>query len=306
MRLCLTDCLKKWNLAPVEELKGGSDRIFMRVRKGNTSCILLVDPSPAIFQYLEIQRLLSSAGIGVPEIYSVDLGKRCILMEDLGDLSLKEFVLQSDIDETIRLYRRVLELLARMQRELSGTIENVFDLSKLIGEIRYFEEKFLGYYGIELNEDQREELKTFSKMLYEKCPYGFMHRDFQSRNIYLKNNEIKLIDFQSAHEGPIMYDVASLIQDPYVFLPREVREDLARYYLSLCRIENGWNLFWVASLQRLMQALAAYVKLSKVKGKKGFAKYIMPGMAVLKEAVEVLDIDWMVCILDAISSRMHS
>ena len=54
------DCVKKWKLEKVAELKGGSDRTFLRVKKGDEYYVLLYDRSPAFFRYLEIQRLLLS------------------------------------------------------------------------------------------------------------------------------------------------------------------------------------------------------------------------------------------------------
>ena len=300
------DCVKKWKLEKVAELKGGSDRTFLRVKKGDEYYVLLYDRSPAFFRYLEIQRLLRGASIGVPEIFSVDLERRCILLEDLGDLSLMRFVRGADIDEIRGVYRDLLAVLSRMQRDLSGTLGDVFGLRQLHDEIIYFEESFLSHFGVKLDEKKRGSLFELSTFIFENSPYGFMHRDFQSQNIYLKDGAFKFIDFQNAYEGPIFYDVASLIQDPYVELPRSLREELVDHYLSLVRAKGGRELFWKASVQRLMQALAAYVFLSEKKGKGEFRRFIEPGMRLLREASLEVGLDWLADLLDELLRKVHS
>jgi len=87
----------------------------------------------------------------------------------------------------------------------------------------------------------------------------FMHRDFQSRNIFIKEGRIRLIDFQSAHCGHPFYDLASLLWDPYVNLDDNFRKELARYYGADMELLKRF------AIQRLAQATAAYRKLSKRK-----------------------------------------
>jgi aminoglycoside/choline kinase family phosphotransferase len=109
---------------------------------------------------------------------------------------------------------------------------------------------------------------------------GFMHRDFQSRNIMIRNGTGVIIDFQGGRLGPIQYDLASLLIDPYVDLPQIVQDQLLAYCLQQIgvtrpvephRFRKGYH---YCCLTRNLQILGAFGHLSKVKGKTQFDAYI--------------------------------
>ena len=122
-----------------------------------------------------------------------------------------------------------------------------------------------------------------------------MHRDFQSRNIMVKSGQLRLVDFQTAHRGPGLYDLASLLRDPYHPLPGDRAHALAEEFYG--RLREGGALrdvgpdefregFVLAGIQRDLQALAAFVKLGKVKGKKEFLESIPAGLDLLEAGVD--------------------
>ena len=125
-------------------------------------------------------------------------------------------------------------------------------------------------------------------------PKGLMHRDFQSQNILLLENEmVGFIDFQGIRRGSQYYDLASLLWDPYVQMPKDMVESFFKKWLrdfpgnAGYSDEETWIAFLAASLQRLMQALGAYCFLSKTKGIESFKNYIEPGK---KQLLQVLNL----------------
>ena len=124
-----------------------------------------------------------------------------------------------------------------------------------------------------------------------------MHRDFQSQNVQLEPGRVWVLDFQGARVGPLPYDVASLLRDPYVNLPDAAEDQLLRWYHahampaepSLAAWEAFREAYSLVSMQRLMQALGAYGFLTLVKGKPWFAQWMTPALALLQRALGEVD-----------------
>ena len=127
----------------------------------------------------------------------------------------------------------------------------------------------------------------------ETEPRYFMHRDFQSQNIHFKDGCVKVIDFQTATQGLLQYDLASLLKDAYVGIDKKMRSDLVGFYMDVLKKE--WKVdidkekfimtFHLAGMQRNMQALGAFSFLGMQKGKKGFIKHIPSALCQLEEAL---------------------
>ena len=97
----------------------------------------------------------------------------------------------------------------------------------------------------------------------------------------LKDRQIWLIDFQGARLGPLYYDLASLINDPYVNIPSPIRANLLNYYyeraaipLSLPHRRQFNHFFALFSLIRGLQVLGAFGFLSEKKKRLHFRTYI--------------------------------
>ena len=149
-------------------------------------------------------------------------------------------------------------------------------------ECRYFVEAFLKtYLGRSVSfADLAGEFARLADRALAFGVNGFMHRDFQSRNIMIRNGTSVIIDFQGGRLGPIQYDLASLLIDPYVDLPQIVEDQLLAYCLQQVdltrpvdphRFRKGYH---YCCLTRNLQILGAFGHLSKVKGKTQFEAYI--------------------------------
>jgi len=282
---------------------GGSDRSFYRIKQGKRTVILMLSQSGnrEFKNYLETDRFLSNISIGVPEIYDVNLEKCFLFMEDAGDESLYDkFQTSRSEAETLYWYKKVLAILTHMQveggRKCSHLNLRIFDYHALRKETKYFQEYFIERYcGISISDKEKlaQEFRALAKKV-AKEPLHFMHRDFQSQNIMIKNGEIRVIDFQGGRKGLLQYDLVSILKDAYVVLSEKTRKKLILFYLEklggeglkIKDHEQFYEVLTLTGLQRNMQALGAFSFLSLVKGKPWFKQYIPAGVQYLYSALE--------------------
>ena len=267
------------------ELKGdGSDRKWYRLVSGNHSLILAdhgIRQSDAVQEadsFIDIGQHLFRQGIAVPEIYCSDRFSGLAVSEDAGDIHLQTKIrLAKNDDEILSLYRIVIDNMITMSvrgREnfqSSWTYQTPeYDRELILQrECRYFTEAFLNsYLGLEITfEELRKEFEWLADRILEYGITGFMHRDFQSRNIMVKNNKCYFIDFQAGRIGPVQYDLASLLIDPYVNLNGDIQEKLLSYCIDHIgadetRFRKGYE---SCCISRNLQMLGAFGYLTHVK-----------------------------------------
>lgn len=275
----------------------GSARRFLRVFSNAGSHVLLVGPDAAEnAAYVRIARHLAARGIRVPAIRAVDAGRGWILLEDLGDRNLSQALAEPG-GEREALYAPVLDLLARTQLHGAQDFELGVGFAPapygpelmVEGEGLYFVREFAqGMLGLPAGAGLRTDLERLAT-IGAAAPAGFfLHRDFQSRNVQLTPEGPALLDFQGARPGPLAYDAAALVLDPYAANPAPLRARLlATYRRRLDELgggaawsEDGW--FAVGAF-RLLQALGAFGKLGGRLGKAGFLEHAGAALALLLE-----------------------
>jgi N-acetylmuramate 1-kinase len=276
----------------------GSKRIFWRIHdpRSSTSCIAMENAPTDDFSkrenaaYLSIGRHLRSKGLPLPEIHRFDLDKGWFIMEDFGDVSLQTAC--EGAGERLPLYGAVVEILIQQQTRGSEGFDTAwtcqtetYDRQVMRRyEVDYFKEAFLGtYLGIR---KEWPELEGSLQHLIEEASQAenrfFLHRDFQSRNIMITGKKIGILDWQGGRLGPLAYDLASLLIDPYVELPVPEKGEIYNMYVQLLRREQPHRLasfeksFPYLALQRNLQILGAFSFLSRIRGKTYFEDYI-PG-----------------------------
>lgn len=285
-----------------KRLEGGSDRLFFRLSTEGKSFVCLVqDPGPEIESYICIGRFLAEQRIPVPEILASDASAGIVLMEDLGDCHLDKSLEGAPQEEVRKRYNEATDIIVTMQTrvtkamfEKSFLADRVFSVTELLGETEYFVEQFIeGFCKVDLPEQWQSERKMLAETLSRE-PLVFMHRDFQSRNIMVHYGRLKIVDFQTAHRGPAIYDIASLLRDPYrpinVSLRMELLRDLHQRLNELGARDDSFDEFYerfiLAGIQRNLQALAAFAKLGSRKGKSHFLASIPSGLETLMEGVK--------------------
>lgn len=281
----------------------GSVRHFLRLTGGGRNLVAMANPAnPAenrAWHYFA--RHLAGRGLPVAEVWAADLEGGRFLMQDLGRDSLQEAARtrSGDEDALFNLYEPVLEMLAWMQCQAAQDLDlNLcFDGPRLDGEFlfrreaSYFLTQFVagacGLAPADWPANLVPELTELSRLAGRARPQGFAHRDFQSRNLVWQNGRLGLVDFQGGRLGPAQYDLASLINDPYVDLAWPLRERLVARYLELReplggldpdQFLAGWP---YVALSRCLQALGAYAFLTRQRGRGHFAVYVPPARATL-------------------------
>src|SRR5271157_58075 len=230
---------------PVQGQLGGSGRKIVRLSGGEKSAIgILYDVREENLAFLEFSRHFRRHGLPVPEIYAEDLNQGAYLEEDLGDTTLFEFLSgHRNVDdgsgaaiapEAVAAYRKVVAVLPRFQVEAGRDLNykvcyprSSFDRQSIAWDLNYFKYYFLRLAGIPFNEQALEDdFSRLTKFLLSANRDYFLYRDFQSRNIMLRevqgNVQPFFLDYQGGRKGALQYDIASLLYDAKADLPSDL------------------------------------------------------------------------------------
>ena len=285
----------------------GSHRAFWRISagEGKRSFIAMANPPETEDRarenkaYVMIGRHLRQKGIPLPVIHEDDLARGWFIMEDLGSLNLQDAV--HSAEDPVPLYEKVLEHLFQLQirggegfdASWCSQTERYDRTVMLKFEAHYFRDAFLG--GFLGYEPPWPHLETAFDHLAQRASRAdgrfFMHRDFQSRNIMVNGDRIGFIDWQGGRLGPLAYDLASILVDPYVRLSHHQKEKIYDAYRVLL---SGHAPAWVApferdypyvAIQRNLQILGAFSFLSKVMKKTHFEAHIPHALKTLESLI---------------------
>ncbi len=263
---------------PLQGQLGGSGRKIIRLAHNSASAIgILYDVREENVAFLEFSKHFRRHGLPVPEIYGEALNEGAYLEEDLGDTTLFEFLSKHRTGDKIGpqaldAYRKVVAVLPRFQVEAGRDLNyqvcyprGSFDRQSIAWDLNYFKYYFLRLAGIAFNEQALEDdFGRLTKFLLSAPREYFLYRDFQSRNIMLRDGQPFFLDYQGGRKGALQYDIASLLYDAKADLPPELRQQLLDDYLDA--LAGHIALDRAAFMQhyyayvyiRIMQALGAY------------------------------------------------
>ncbi|MBA2302369.1 MAG: phosphotransferase [Acidobacteria bacterium] len=254
-----------------------SDRRYFRVLMSEPpSLVLSLYSGPFEFDtlpFVNVARLLSQMPVPIPEVlgHADDLG--VLALQDLGDVTLQAHLGAATPAEHAALYRQSVALIATLQRR-GAELQSpdylpygiAFDVEKLTWEMDFFIKHFLeAYRGVVLSDAARgalrKEFGVLVRALAEE-PRVLCHRDYHSRNLMLRDEELYIIDFQDARMGPDTYDMVSLLRDSYVDLAESTVEELIAYFLAI-KGQTGdadefRQRFDLMALQRNLKALGTF------------------------------------------------
>lgn len=213
----------------------------------------------------------------VPEIYKVSDDQAHYLIEDLGDTTLFDYIGQhrqlEDFSENIvNQYKKVLSILPEFQISAGSDLDygncyprNAFDKQSMMWDLNYFKYYFLKLAQIPFDEQALEDdFQNFSDYLLSTEINYFLYRDFQSRNIMIKEGKVFFIDYQGGRKGALQYDLASLLYDAKADIPQHVRNKLLEFYLDQLekhipvKRDEFKSFFSGYVIIRIMQAMGAY------------------------------------------------
>ncbi len=278
----LSDMFRRWcgeKVISVNKLPAsGSPREYYRIAGADSTVIGAINADREENEaFISFSRHFHSLGLPVPEIFLVDLDHHVYLQEDLGDMTLFDYLFQvrdngGFPDELKAIYREVLTELQKFQITGSEGIDysvcyprDSFDRQSMQWDLSYFKYYFLKLAGIPFNEQRLEnDYQTLIDYLLSQDTGYFLYRDFQSRNIMLRDCKPYFIDYQGGRKGALQYDVASLLFDSKADIPPEAREDLLEHYVDglsgypAVNREGFRESYYGYVLIRIMQAMGAF------------------------------------------------
>lgn len=266
------------NVRPLQGELGGSGRNIVRLTGGKFSAIGILSPvREENVAFLEFSRHFRRYKLPVPEIYAEDLSQGAYLEEDLGDTTLFEYLGKNRVGDVIapqavEAYRKTVAALPRFQVEAGRDLNykvcyprDRFDRQSIAWDLNYFKYYFLRLAGVPFNEQALElDFTRLTKFLLSAKTDYFLYRDFQSRNVMLRDGQPSFLDYQGGRRGALQYDIASLLFDGKADLPPELRQELLDHYLDslVSYIEFDRAAFmehyYAYVYVRIMQAMGAY------------------------------------------------
>jgi len=263
---------------PLQGQLGGSGRQIIRLSNEiNTSIGIIYGVREENVAFLEFSKHFRKHGLPVPEIYGEDLDHGVYLEEDLGNITLYEFLSKNRNAGTIALpvveaYRKVVATLPRFQVEAGRDVNyeacypiGSFDRQSVAWDLNYFKYYFLRLAGVPFNEQALEDdFGRLTEFLMSAERHYFLYRDFQSRNIVLRDGQPYFVDYQGGRKGALQYDIASLLFDAKADLPPELRQELLDHYLDALSgyvkvdREAFMKHYYAYVYVRILQALGAY------------------------------------------------
>ncbi len=215
-------------------------------------------------------------GLPVPKIHARSGDFRYFILDDLGDITLLQYIEshrktlgEKDITG---LYKKVIDDLLRFQLEGIRGLDlseaypvSCFTARSVMWDLNYFKYYFVKTSGVDYNESRLEDdFENFTKRIMQAGGQFFNYRDFQARNIMLRDGKCWYIDFQGGRKGPLQYDLASLLYQAKAQLPETVRDELLHYYLNELekklpgKSQDFEEYFDDFVFFRIMQVLGAY------------------------------------------------
>lgn len=272
-----------------------SARKYYRIIQGEKTWILMFwEPfTESTYPFLSVQKHFKLAGVHVPTIVAVGADLGVLLLDDLGDLTLerkynentneefsKIFYLKS-LDEIIKIHDQ-----ATVLNNKTCATEIQFDTAKFLWEMNYAKEHLIqGLLKYELDEKKSAQLNQVFTAMCERLhqePKVICHRDYHSRNIMIRLDQVYIIDFQDARLGPVQYDLVSLLKDSYVDLSESYAASLLNYYFENSKLTKTKNfsheqfniIFELQSAQRCLKACGSFASFMNTRQDKRYLKYL--------------------------------
>lgn len=279
-----------------------SNRKYYRLSDGKHTCIGVVGTDARENEaFLTIAGHFRSKGINVPEIYAVSLDRMAYIQEDLGDAVLFDMLTQArktgeGLDAVESLLCKAMSMLPKIQFEGAEGLDfsvcypqPSFDRRMVMFDLNYFKYCFLKPAGLEFDEVAlQDDYEKLADDLLAVDTDTFLYRDFNARNVMIKEGEPYFVDFQGGRRGPVFYDVASFAWQARARFTDSQKEMMLKAYMDAYsayssldeqQFRSNLRLF---VLFRLLQVLGAYGFRGWVEHKANFVTSIPAAISELK------------------------
>ena len=256
--------------------------------------------------YLNVHYFLEPLGVRVPQLYVDGYQDGFLLLEDIGDVPLRDAVQDVPHAEVEQWYRRAIDQLlliqikgTRQKNEQCIAFQQRFDKRLFLWEFEHFVEWGLDKPGNKAL--SHTEMHTLTAMFgaiatrLGQATFFLNHRDYHSWNLFVQQDRIRVIDFQDALLAPAPYDLATLLNDrdtPEVVSP-DLEESLVNYYHEAWNRNGGdtlsselvWEEYNLCLLQKACKVVGRFYYLELEKGKRGYMRYIPPTLATIRRVL---------------------
>jgi aminoglycoside/choline kinase family phosphotransferase len=233
-------------LSKEELTASGSNRRYFRLESKNQSIIGVEGTSPEENKaFIKMATHFHHQGLPVPQFLGQTDDGRFYIQEDMGDTLLFDYIAEGRktgvfCEPEKEMLRKTMRKLPYMQvwgaKDFDFSVcypQPEFNERSILWDLNYFKYCFLKSTGLDFQENKLEDdFVNLSKILLRSQSNTFMYRDFQSRNVMIKNDEPYFIDFQGGRKGPLYYDVASFLWQAKAKYSDELREELLQTYLD--------------------------------------------------------------------------
>jgi aminoglycoside/choline kinase family phosphotransferase len=299
--------------ASVQLTPDASTREYFRIQWNGKNAIACVYPEPFIAgeqSYLDVTNLFLLNGLPVADIYSYSEKLGVIVLEDFGDVILRDVLTSADAERRELLIDEAIRLIAQIQLATKSAFETdsiasrlKFDAEKLLWELEFFREHYFETLRRSPLSDSdqaalHEEFKSLSSELETRATV-LCHRDFHSANLMLdQTGQIRIIDQQDARIGTVSYDLVSLLLDRITVPPPAEWLAAKRRMLIAERISLGLEPiseedltyeFRLQTIQRCLKANGTFSFQSVNRGKTYFLPFIRPMFEIVLRAANNLD-----------------
>jgi len=279
--------------APFDETELAVTRLA-KAEAGNPSARLTFSNDPCA--HIEVTGLLLAAGLPVPPVRATFGADAAMLIEDVGDIRLQDWLNERTDDEVIEAYRHALELVVRIQGATQQALAAdsicahlAFDEAKLRWELGFFFANYFNkYLQVKLDPATANAVQLDFKTLCSELaarPRVLTHRDYHARNLMMHLEQMFIIDYQDARMGPASYDVASLLSDPYTTLSRDAVLELTEWFIEMkaksTQLLPGVDAFRteleLMTVQRMLKAIGTYASQAAA-GNPVYTPYLEPAV----------------------------
>jgi len=270
-----------------------SFREFYRIQKNDKSSIIIFakkEKFKNLIVYSAINKILNKNKILAPTLIKNFYKDNAIEITDLGKQTFYDYIKNKSNKK--KDYERLVNLIVKIQKI---KLKNIYHFENYqikfskysIKEMHKESDLFFNWYLKLLYKSKnfdkiKKVLKKELNIIYKKIHFRndfFTHKDFHASNIMITKNSFSLIDNQDALLGNPLYDVASLIDDVRIKIPKNLQDHLFKYYCSKSKFEKKnyiflKNDFDILSVQRNLKILGIFVRLYKRDNKSNYLKYL--------------------------------
>jgi len=282
--------------------KDASLRRYYRVSYPKGTLVIMSQDDPISDNDTNLSAIEDFRGLGVnvPAVKKVYREQGVVIQEDLGDEHLESVkdrsVLSSYYSDAVNLLLKFQIAAAAVQKEGKtklSVLNTSFTNEKFISELRMTTDYYIKrHQGVNLDEHMASMLESFySDLVYNMMsqPFLLQHRDYHSRNIMVKDGHLFFIDVQDSRLGPLAYDIASLMIDPYIDLDDDIVNNcIEMYYKGInkivpCTRGEFDGFYGTCFLQRGIKILGTFSYQNVERGNSKYLTYIPTTLKKIKQ-----------------------